>query len=388
MRSRNGQRVGSLVAAMVGAAWIVGACTMVVPLAGVDQPDAATTPTPAGPDRDGAPPPSRPDASTPGDAQPSPGDDGGPMCFDQPIPLQVVPPQAIIAFDRSSTMVDSRVEAVRVQLTAALSLVDKAVQFGYLEFPDPKCDITLQMCCAASDVLVAPARSTGATIGKQLACNANGRTCGSTGPRRTPTGDALTRINDYYRMHTPPGAPDQFAVVITDGEPNCGGKDGVCRDARNAAEHLWLDGVKTAILGVGIDASPNVNVCLSQIAENGGSVFRPINGGQGPAYPWALETDTVRLKQAIDQLLTVIKTRACVIKLAGPRAHDSEVTVSIKGAAVKFDQSHGDGWDFESSRKVRIWGSKCDDIQAGRTDPKDVQAVVMCQVCGDKLDCR
>jgi hypothetical protein len=387
MRRREGHRVGSLVAAS-GAALLVAACTMVVPLAGIDDPDGSSvTPTPVSPPPDRGPPAAPPDGGTIPDAEPGRGVDSGPMCFDQPIQVPMVPPQAIIAFDRSSTMVDSRVEAVRVQLTAALGVLDKAVQFGYLEFPDPACDIAVDMCCPASEILVAPARSTGAMIGKQLACNANGRTCGSIGPRRTPTGNALSRIDEYYRQHTPPGGPDQFAVVITDGEPNCGGKDGVCREARNAAEHLWSNGAKTAILGVGVDASPNFNVCLTEIAENGGNIFRS-STGQGPAYPWAFETDTARLKQAIDQLLTPIKARACVLKLAGPRSREADVTVSIKGAHLKYDPMHADGWDFESSRKVRIWGPRCEDIQAGRTDPKDVETVVMCQVCGDRLDCR
>jgi hypothetical protein len=382
MRSCAGHSLGPLAVA-IGTALLVGACTVVVPLTGVGAPDGGPDPTSGNARLDAQ----SPDAPTTVDGEPAQGDDGGgPMCFDQPVPLQMVPPQAIIAFDRSSTMVDSRVEAVRVQLTAALGLIDKAVQFGYLEFPNQTCDGLLGVCCVASDILVPPAKGNGATIGKQLACNANGRVCGTTGPRRTPTGDALTRIGDYFKLHTPPGSPDQFAIVVTDGEPNCGGKDGVCREARVAAERLWSNGAKTAILGIGIDASPSFNVCLTEIAENGGDIFRT-TGGQ-PTYPWAPETDTARLKQAIEQMLLPIKTRACVIKLAGPRDKESDVTVAIKGAPVKFDRMHADGWDFETTRKIRIWGPKCDEILAGRTDPKELEAVVMCKVCGDRpLDC-
>jgi hypothetical protein len=362
-----------------------------VPLPGGAAPaDAAAVPTPVPSGKDAGPPPPSPDTRPPAEPDVDGGGEAGASsCFDQPIPLQMVPPEAIIAFDRSSTMIDARVEAVRTQLTAAMTAVDKAVQFGYLEFPERTCDLAMNVCCSATDIMLAPGRGNGMAINKLLACNANGRTCGSIGPRRTPTGDALRRISDYFKQNTPPGSPDQFAIVITDGEPNCGGQDGVCREARAAAEHLfWSDGVKTAILGIGIDASPSFNICLSEVAQDGGNLLRGSNNGQGPSYPWALETDAARLKQAVDQLLAPIKTRACVVKLAGPRTNDSDVTVSIKGTQVKFDKMHLDGWDFETKSKIRIWGSKCDEIQAGRTDPKEVEAVVMCTVCGGKLDCK
>jgi len=305
------------------------------------------------------------------------------------VAFEVAPPQAIIAFDRSVSMVDSRVEAVRVQLKSALSLIDKAVQFGYLEFPDRTCDGLMGACCVATDVLVPPAKSTGMTIDQQLACNANGRTCGTNnGPRRTPTGSALTHIADYYRLHVPPGSPDQFAIVITDGEPSCGGQDGVCREATRAAEDLFTNGVRTFILGIGIDASPAVNVCLPQIAASGANTSGPGNNNiQGIDYPWAPETDAAQLRRAIDQIMAPIKARACVVTLAGPRDRDTDVAVTVNGAQVKFDKLHVDGWDFETRRKVRIWGPRCDDIQAGKIDPKQVQAVETCKACGNNLQC-
>jgi hypothetical protein len=391
MRSRAGHCLGRLAAA-TGAAWLVCACTVVVPLVGVNDRDGSAAPSP---DR-GASPGSEPPSVSPTDPPPTadgapatPGDDGGPpaVCSaDEPVPLKLVLPQVIIALDRSARMVDSRVEAIRFQLLPALALIDKAVQFGYLEFPDRSCDGLLGGCCGSTDVLVPPAKGTGATIGLQLACNANGRTCGTTGPRRTPTGDALKRIGDYYSQHLTPGSPDQFAVVITIGEPSCGGQDGVCRETSRVAGQLWTSGVKTAILGIGIDASPGVNTCLPEIADAGGRVSGSPNGQQAD-YPWAPETDAMKLRQAIDQIMAPIKSRACVVKLAGFRDRQADVTVSVNGAAVKFDRLHMDGWDFESGRQVRIWGPRCDDILAGRIDPKLVEAVVMCKFCNGKLDC-
>src|SRR3954462_13361540 len=109
MRSRIGQATGPLVA--FGAALLVAACTLVVPLAGGGEGDGGVTPPIVSTDPDAGTSPTV-DADPPPDGTPGQGDDGGPMCSDQPISLPLVPPQAIIAFDRSSTMVDSRVDAV------------------------------------------------------------------------------------------------------------------------------------------------------------------------------------------------------------------------------------------------------------------------------------
>jgi hypothetical protein len=382
-------RAGLCLASVLALGGLPGACTVVVPLQGVSQrPDAGAEDVAAPqPDlRPDLPPP------PPVDAEPSQGEDGagGRMCFDQPIATQMVAPRAIIAFDRSSTMVDSRVEAVRAQLVPALSALDGAVQFGYLEFPDRTCDPVVDMCCTASDLLVPPAANSGATIGKQLACNANGRVCGTVGPRRTPTSEALRRINDYYRQQLPPGDPDLFALLITDGAPNCGGQDGQCTKTLMAADHLLRStGAKTAILGVGIDASPSFNFCLPDVAFEGGNIFRTTTN-LAPPYPWAPETDTARLKLAIDSVLAPIKARTCVIKLAGSRDRESDVSVSVAGLPLKYDPSHGDGWDFElgRSKQIRIHGPKCLQIQAGQIDPRKVDATIMCRSCGDRsLDC-
>jgi hypothetical protein len=248
-------------------------------------------------------------------------------------------------------------------------------------------------CCVATDVLVKPAPGMAQAISQQLMCNANGRTCGTTGPRRTPTGDALGRIGSYYQS-LPPGGGEQFAIVITDSEPDCGGQDGACGEAQNATELLFSKEVKTAILGLGQDASPQFNNCLPQLADAGGRLAGGSNNGQGADYPWAADNNAVQLRQAIDQLLLPIKNRACVVKLAGSRSRESEVTVSANGVAIKFDRNHMDGWDFETqagagamSRTVRIWGPKCDDIQAGRIQLQAVQASVTCRMCPD-INCQ
>src|SRR2546421_6240598 len=107
MRLGAGHCLGPLVAA--GAAWLGAACTVVVPLEGVGTGDVGARSGADGPGPGSAPSSSTPDAGSPADSVAPEGDDGGgKQCFDQPVPLQMVPPQAIIAFDRSSTMTDMR----------------------------------------------------------------------------------------------------------------------------------------------------------------------------------------------------------------------------------------------------------------------------------------
>jgi hypothetical protein len=388
MRSPAG-RVLAPWALLAGSAALVGGCTVQVPL-----PSAAI-------EVDGGDPPaSRPDAAAPSgppaSRPPAPdaaggeaGSDDGSTCWDTPVPREMVPVQGIIAFDRSSTMVDTRVESVRAKLAPALTALSGAVEFGYIEFPEPTCD-PASGCCAASDILVPPTlgSATVTAINKLLACNGNGRTCGKIGPQRTPTDDALQRIDSYFHKNSSMDA-DRFVVLVTDGAPNCGGIDGPCTRARHWAEDLWFSrlSVKTAILALGQDA--NFITCLSSIALDGGNPFKPASSA-GLPFVWIKDvTIPTAVADAVNEVLGPLKARTCAVRLAGPRNSPADVDVRINGVALKYDVTHTDGWDFEGghNRAIHIYGPKCTQVQTGMVQPRNVQATVICRACGDNIDC-
>jgi hypothetical protein len=339
----------------LGAATAVG-CTVVVPLPGFP-PDAAT-------------------------------DDGGGVCWPVPVSREMVPPQAIVAFDRSSTM-DDRIEPLRAELIPWLTILGPAVEIGFLEFPDRACDE--MSCCDASPVLVPPALDTAALINAQLACPASGAAVCRPGARRTPTDDALRTIGAYW---SDPGAsPERFAVVITDGAPNCNGDTGApCVRARRAAAELLASRsrIRTVILAI---SPATLSTCLGGVANEGGNVFR--NGTPtGTPYVWIDDTrNAAAIRAALGQMLGPVRARTCVARLEAPRAQVSDVTVRVDGAVLAYDPGHGDGWDFEPSAgprfsEVRIFGPRCDEIQAGQLRASAVQTTVVCKDCGAGADCR
>jgi hypothetical protein len=357
-----------------GGALCLGACTVLVPLPSEVVEGDAAAPAVGPPNASGM------------DAAAQEVDDDAQGCWQLPVPREMVPPQAIIAFDRSSTMT-TRVELIRKELVPALATLEGAAAFGYLEFPDKACDPAVG-CCGASDILVPPALGASATIGKQLACDANGRKCVE-GPPRTPSDDALRKLETFYRNGASTDA-DRFVVMITDGAPNCGGFGDPCDKARVAARDLWQDSrlrVKTAILAISTEARFS---CLRAIAEVGGNVFEPATASDLPFVYVDTVTNPAVVRAALAQVLEPVKARTCVVKLAGSRDRPSEITVKVDGATLKYDPSHADGWDYDAgtdTRQIRIYGPRCAQALMGQLQPSSVQGIVTCSACGDRIDC-
>jgi hypothetical protein len=380
-----GRNLGRLTA-FGGVVLLFGACTVVVPLPGrVDDADGGSTPVSDVdanvPDSSGPPPRD----VRPPDVDAGNGEDPDAVCWPMPVPHVLVPPQVIVAFDRSSTMTP-RVEALRKELTPALSDVDGAVAFGYVEFPDKACDPSMG-CCAASDLLVSPALTTGGAIGKLLACDANGRKCVD-GPPRTPSDDAFKKASVFFNGASSAEA-ERFVLMITDGAPNCGGIEDPCGRARAIAHDMWEGSlsVKTVILAISPEARFS---CLRGIAEAGGDVFFRSTATMGLPFVY-LDDVTVPadVKNAIALALAPIKARSCVVRLAGSRSRPEDVTVRANGQAVNYDATHADGWDFDdrNGRQIHIYGPKCTQLQMGTIKPTNVQATVVCTACGDRIDC-
>jgi hypothetical protein len=379
-----GTFIGLLIAAGVPA--LIG-CTVVVPLgnpiagdAGVDAARQVNADA-AGPDM----------RRRFQDADPPQTDDGGgPVCWELQVPRFLAPPQAIIAFDRSETM-GPRIELIRAKLMPQLTDLSRAVEIGFLEFPERSCDGL--SCCLASSVMVEPALNTSMAIDKLLECNPAGGPCLKPGAQRTPTDDALRRAQAFWE-HAERQA-DRFVVVITDGPPNCDGNiDGPCGKARSVADELERKlSIKTAILG--ISSLTVTNTCLSRVAVTGGDVFPHGTQARLP-FVWIDDvTDAKVLTAALNEVLNPVRERTCVVRLAGPRDQVADVTVMVKGARVPYDSARSKGWNFEPpptrfSRptEIRIWGEKCDQILSGEIKAKDVQTLVTCKDCGGGADCR
>jgi hypothetical protein len=368
-----------LLLSLAGLAPALTACSVVVPLpgpipaeAGAAMPDAGRVPR--GPDgRRQAP-----DAA--------PGDDGGDStCPMVDVFAPMASPQVIIALDRSSTM-DPRIEPIRAKLTPLLADLGRAVEVGYLEFPDYRCDP--RTCCPSSPVLVEPALGSSAAIDRLLACNPMMGPCPRPGIARTPTDEALRTVQSYW----PTAGPDRFVVIITDGPPRCENDfDTACFRGRSLANTLASRtlNVKTAILAI---TRSTLSTCLERIAELGGDLFPHGTSAKEP-FAWIEDvTDPKALAVALAEVLSPVKDRICVVKLRAPRDQWADVAVLVRGTDLPYDPSGRSGWSFEPSRTgrstaIRIGRKTCDLIESGELKPRDVQTRVRCPDCGNGAAC-
>jgi hypothetical protein len=315
-------------------------------------------------------------------------DAGAGACRPVPVSRGMAAPQAIVALDRSSTM-DERIEPLRAELIPALAALGRSVEIGYLQFPGDGCDDST--CCDASGVLVAPALNSAPAIDPLIACNPTGGACVQPGAHRTPTDDALQTIARTWAAPAPDA--DRFAVVITDGPPNCNGDtDAPCARAHRAAVDLWQSPSKVSAVILAIGPLTQ-GTCLDRIASDGGDVF----GSGRPAAPplvWIEDTTTPAvIRDALIQLLSPIRRRTCVVKLPAPRRRPGEVTVRAGDTLVPHDPTHADGWDFEPSRslrpasELRLYGPRCDRVQDGTTAARTIKATITCEACGGVVAC-
>jgi hypothetical protein len=289
---------------------------------------------------------------------------GGPL---QPIGFTLRAPDLVLAVDRSAPMQTWFGSGTRLQVIqqAVLELILKyqvAVRFGYAEFPGAGGMCNNGLGCCAGDVTAPTSMSLAAIQHVINDCdNGNGNGC-VLGQR--PLADALTKIEKAY-SYLNVSARSRYAIVLTGGDPTCGGgsatgPDGgnvssACDAAAKAVTDLSREQeVSTAVVGVGDEAMGSA--CLDKLALNGGlgSV------GKSPVYRLALTPND--LSQALNTLVRTMAEEACHIDVRSPVSDPSRVQLYIGNATVPVDGV--DGWSFDpgTTTKLTVHGSWCDKL--------------------------
>ena len=287
-------------------------------------------------------------------------------------PVNKLPPDILLIQDKSGSMgndesdqmcqggcgANSKWSQLTSALTTVLAQTDMGVNWGIKFFSDDG-------ACAASAAPPVP-------VGPMHAAMVTAAV-GRTNPGgNTPTRDAVANGAQYLA-----GVNDQnpkFLLLATDGLPNCpSGCAGMARPAGSctmtdnpaedqAATQAVSDaaamGLKTFVVGIG-------NVAVAQNTLNAMAMAGGVPQ-TGAATSYYAATDQTALENAFTAIVGVASS--CIFVIPPPPNNSTDQThigVQVNGMDLKQDTSHANGWDFNGTGQVQVYGSSCDAIMAG-----------------------
>jgi hypothetical protein len=309
--------------------------------------------------------------------------DNGPDCVRAcgltSFPVGKVPPEILIIFDQSVSMLDpatggscgmptpcgSKWTEMSTAIASVVTTTDTTIDWGLKMFPDmPACGVLPGM-----SVPIAPMN--GAAI-KAYLMSANA------GPRgHTPTQLAVAAGVAYLKTLTTPNP--KFILLATDGIPNCvpGAKSQLTYDMAGAVQAVAdaaAAGFPTFVMGVGTGGgtadSMVFDPTLTGLATAGG---KPRMGTPN-WYHVGSSADVVAALATIQG-----NVNSCVFNLAQVPPDPTNIAIRAGGGTTKIpkDTTHANGWDYgPGMRSVQLYGSYCDQVVAGTL--MDVQAIFGC----------
>jgi len=332
-------------------------------------------------------------------------EDAGAGCGQQtmPIPYNPKTPDVLITFDRSGSMsqkfgTGTRFTTVRDILKPLVSMTEGQIRWGFEEFPVPNVFACPATCCSGlvchPPGFLKAAEINGAIDTETPACAKPpaGDSCMKACPPRqgttfitgTTTPSALRVVREFYAGYAD-GIKDRYALLSTDGEPNCGtggiaDAAVVCPQAVDEIKKLLDGGVKTIVLGVSEEVADSR--CLESMALAGGA---PRPGGPPSYYP---AKDPASLKKSLEEIVAGFARPSCSIDLTSRPPDISKVAVFFDGKQVPWDPTHANGWDYEppgSGMRIRIYGSPCASLESFKV--QDVKVIFGCPPCGGTVSC-
>lgn len=184
----------------------------------------------------------------------------------------------------------------------------------------------------------------------------------SAGPTgSTPTHTTLAKVNVYLKS-VPPGKGGRYALLATDGAPNCGATADTDTSNETLAEvqKLAAAGVKVFVLGFGSIVAGNPGL-LNKLATAGGV---PNTSGNQKFYPASNEKE---LKKALFTIAGGIIPPPCTYGLQSKPPDPEKVTVTFDGKAVPRSLSSTDGWNYTGGgTEISFFGSACSKLRNGQ----------------------
>lgn len=291
--------------------------------------------------------------------------------------------KVVFALGRNASMNSSfgnsgatRLSAAQQAIRAVVSANQRAVAFGYEDFPAAVggCQNGSSCCANTATVPVFPSLSNFALIDSALmSCDV------SSGPSGCVFQSAARPLADVLRnvlmppqrppLLDPLGTADQRLILMVDGPPGCSMEDmGVsCSNALNQLSQLSAR-VRIHVIPIGVEAEQSA--CLKSIALQGdpaGTTAQPF------VYRAA---DPMQLMQSLFAIVSDVSNAACIIQVFQPPADTRNVSLEIKRATVPRDLANG--WSFVSgsNNTIEVRGSWCEAMKDAA--PREV-AVYNCR---------
>jgi hypothetical protein len=289
-------------------------------------------------------------------------------CGAQEVVLTPVPPNLMIALDRSCSMRRDLQNNLNVNgpnkwtySVDAINLMTTnfqgRIRFGLILFPDivsPNCQQD------------APAVPVGA--GNETTLQSILTAALNTNDANYPNGPCVTNIDTAMQQASvEPAFADttraSYALLITDGkQAGCnaaGGDNGTTM----ILSQMFAAGVPTFVVGFGGGVDPT----QLDIFANAGGV--PQMGT--PAYYQA--DNQMQLQTALDAIANA--TLGCVFSLAEtpPDPNDIFVFINNDPTQIPRDQQHNNGWDYDPvTNQVEFYGPLCDQVKNAQVSDVDI----------------
>jgi len=291
--------------------------------------------------------------------------------------------KVVFALGRNATMGatfgttgGTRMTVAQEAIRTVVSQRQKAISFGYEDFPAPagSCPNSGGCCINLSPLSpVFPSLSNYPLIDSALmSCDTSSGTSGCVFQSMSrPIADAIRNV--YMPPQRPPlldlfRGGDQRLILMVDGGPACSSEDSAasCSSALNQLSQV-TDRLRIHVIPLGLDAESSD--CLRAIALQS-------NSGGTNGQPFAFHAGDPR--QLLDSLSAIVADAAksaCTIELREEVSDVNRVSVEIAGRVVPKDLS---GWTFVSGSKrlIDVHGSWCEEIQS-RNDSEVI--VYYCQ---------
>lgn len=300
-------------------------------------------------------------AASDGGGQASSGADGGRSCGAERVRADVVPPNLLIALDRSCSM--RRRVGTRSKWQIAIDAITQLagsfkgrIRFGLSLFPDRE-----PGKCTQGAVTIPVA------AGKESAITALLKRATSRTDRLYPNGPCITNIDTAMKQaadHKPlrDTTRESYVLLITDGaQYGCSAAGGDKGTTKLITDLYQKRKVATFVVGFGgaVDAKQ-----LEIFAAAGG---RPASG----ATKYYKAEDQASLTKA----LKVIGTNAfgCVMTLKKVPAKLSDLWVLFDKKPIKRDTAHSDGWDYDRSKnRLTFYGASCKSLKNDKVKTVDI----------------
>jgi len=302
------------------------------------------------------------DAEPPRDAGPF---DAG-CDLSTPVPTTIVgdPPDMLLIVDISGSMCTplgllptgpSKLSIMKMALTAQVMEKEARINFGLMLYP------ASSSACAPGTVSVPIApRNASPIVTRLSALRDDLFGCAAANSGATPTHTSVDAARAYYST-IPVNPVGRYALLATDGLPNCGATlpDGSTEETVDetvtAIGALRAAGINTYVLGFGSGFGSDPTA-LNRMATAGGTT-RPYSA-----------TSASELDAALDTIAAEVIPPSCTIALEGPARDPRLFQVSFDGGPlIPRDPTHSRGWDYDpSTNTIIFYGADCTTLQSGR----------------------